>query len=390
MARPPQCPPARGSVVGLAAIAVALLSLTAGAHAQLLGDEAPYFLWADRWVGTVSGSEVLQREMRAQGAYLKMASTSTAEAQVTFNQVEIAGAVVHWWGSANRAHATYRSGVFLNAGASSQVVDSTEGDGEVVLDDDLRFNGLSIDVANRTYTVALNSCTRARCDSITTTRNVGISTPGFARAFGDTKNEQQGVGIVAEVPLPEPGQGLQGAYAPPSAMVAGSKRTLHLDHELAPAHELAAWAAAYRAGYLEARQGQLDTFRDYAAAHCTGGSSLFEPDPTCRAAKRARDQLTENADVATKDFSRVTSALIEVTCPGFTRNLNSYLQRSRDVVLDGPLATYEAVREVLVGAVVEDLKVSYDRLPDFMRCLYDYDTYGAVVTLRLPGTSPTD
>ncbi len=95
-----------------------------------------------------------------------------------------------------------------------------------------------------------------------------------------------------------------------------------------------------------------------------------------------------SADVASADFARVASALIQVDCPGFTRSLNLYLSRSKDVVVDGPSATYEAVRVVLRESITQDLYVSYDRLPDFMKCLYPFDTYEQVVTVELPGTAP--
>lgn len=376
------------SLPWLVTVTAVLIGLGTSGHAQLLGDAGPYFVWPDRWVGTVSGSEVLQREMNAQGAYVKMASTSTADAQVLFNETRVDGAVVRWWGEGIGAHVTYRAGMFLNAGASSQVVDSTEGEGDVVLGQEPRTNGLSIDVAGGSYTLALHSCTRERCDEIPVTRKTTIAMPGMARAFGDAGPDEQGVGITAEMPLPAPGGGLKATFAPPPRPVAGSTQTLRLEHDLTPEFELVVWAAAYRASYVEARQAQLDTFKDYAAKNCSGGSSLFESDPVCRAAARAKDQLDENANLATKDFARVTSSLVLRKCPGFITALNRHLGRSRDVVLEGPIATYRAVREVLFETVVEDPHVSYDRQPEFMRCLYDYDTYEAMVTLRLPGTSP--
>lgn len=363
---------------------VVFLSLSAAAHGQYFGDEAPYFLWPDRWVGTVSGSEVLQREMQAQGAYLKMGSTATVTSDVTIDDRHQMDTIVQWAIENARAHATYRSSIYLNAGASSQVLDSVQGEGDVGLDGDPGLNGMTIDISDGTYILSLHSCTRAKCDSLTLKRSSSITAPGFAKMFADTKQDEQGVGVVAQMSLPDPGHGLEDAYAPAPQRVVGTLRTVRMEHKLDPVFDIASWANTYRASYVAARQGQIATFRDYAAANCGHG----ETTAPCRAARRAQNQLDENADFATADFRRVTEALIAVACPGFTRELNTYLERSSDVVLEGPIATYRAVREALFETVTSDPRVSFDQQPDFMRCLYDYDTYVDVVTLRLPGTSP--
>lgn len=135
----------------------------------------------------------------------------------------------------------------------------------------------------------------------------------------------------------------------------------------------------------KARQSDLAPFAKYTPETCGPETTATSP---CRAAYVARRDLKANADVATGDFERVVRALLGGQCPGFTRALNMFEDRTKDIVIEGPIATYKLVRDVLKLSIVSDPNVSYDRLPTFMRCLYPYKTYLNVVTLQQPGTNP--
>ncbi len=87
-----------GARVSAAVFAALALCATPLAFAQLLGDEAPYFLWADAWTGTLDGKDQIERTMNQAGAYLKTASTVTARANVTFDQSSGLGFTASWSG----------------------------------------------------------------------------------------------------------------------------------------------------------------------------------------------------------------------------------------------------------------------------------------------------
>lgn len=361
------------------------LGIPSAAQAQLLDDAAPYFLWANSWTGTVSGSDVIQRELNTHGAYVKMANTSKARTQVAYDTSNGLGLVESWQGDHNRAHVTYEAGVFLTAQGKSQVVSDTNGEADVQLDNYPESNGVTIDAVKKTYAIALHTCTIIHCDTIPVTNHTSVTAPGFSQAFGGSGPDHEGVGITFRGSLPKLGNGLKGHYAPPGAAVSGATETEVLDYDLRPFFEIDRWAADYRAGYLKARQGELAPFQAYPPAKCDAES---HPSVPCRAATRARRILKANADVATGDFKRVVTALLQGRCPDFTRQLNLSEKRSKDIVIEGPIATYRLVRSVLRRAIVSDPHVSYDRLPAFMHCLYNYDTFLNVATLQQPGTTP--
>lgn len=379
---PPRGKRARAGVRMLVLVVAVLVACgTPFARAQLVGDEAPYFLWADAWQGTLDGTDQTERSINQQGVSLKMASTVTAHAVVAYDQSSGIGFTTSWSGLDNRADVTYRAGTFMTADGQARTVDNRSGEGTVALDGAFVFNGLSVDVLARTYTLAFNTCSPALCDPLTVTRSGSITAPGISVPLGDSGPDEQGVGITVQDDLPDPGQGLRENAAPTPVSVAGTTVTKRLDIDLQPRFDVDAWAAAYRQAFLAAAEGSGAR----AAAEGDVEETCAGPDAVaCRDARA----WSMSADKIRADFARVANALIDVDCPGFTRALNLFLSRNQDVVVDGPAATYDAVREVLQLSITEDLRVSYQRLPDFMKCLYPFDTYEDMVTVDLPGTTP--
>lgn len=375
----------RASVASwLTAIAVATAGLAgaATAHAQLLGDAAPYYLWADAWAGTIRGKEEIKRVMTLHGVHVTLDNTTSASATVDFDQAKGPGAVTNWHGQNGIAHVVFDGVATVHAAGGVNLSSTSKGQGDVRLDPTYSRNGVMIDAGHWTYALAFQTCSSVYCDQIPVKSSVGG--PGFG-AMGATSPDEEGVQDVALKALPDHGQGLHGLDANVTPVGGGTLATT-LNYQLTPRFDVDAWAAAYRAAYIEARRSRLDTFKSYLDSHCHGFWATAW-DTVCRAGNREAEALSEDADVATTDFKRVVRLLIGEKCPGFTRDLNNELGRTTDVVIDGPIATYDAVRKILMRAVVSDRNVSYTRLPNFMQtCLYDYDTFETVVTLKLPGT----
>lgn len=371
------------AAAGLATCALATL---ASARAQLLSDAAPYFLWSDAWSGTITGKEEITRDMSLHGAHVTLDNTTSASATVDYNQFNGRGAVQSWQGQAGKAHLAFEGVATMHAAGGVGLKSTSKGQGDVNLDPSYSRNGVMIDAAHWTYAVAFQTCSPPKyCDKISVTQTTSVGGAAFGN-FGNTAPDEEGVQDIAMAPLPKPGQGLRG-HDENATPVAGGTTATSLDYHLTPRFDIDAWAAAYRAGYIKARQSRLDAFKTVIDSKCHQHFWSMAFSTVCRAKDREKEALSEDADVATSDFKRVVTALISEQCPGFTMQLNKALGRTKDVVIDGPIATYEAVRKVLQRAVVSDPHVSYKRLPNFMQaCLYDYDTFKNVMTLRLPGT----
>jgi len=269
------------------------------------------------------------------------------------------------------------------AGGPTDITLDSHGEGDVELDPDPSHNGVMLDAAHRTYAVLLATFTEKHCDQLTVTQTGSVNAGGLLHAFRATAPDQEGVEAIGTGALREPGHGLSGHDETATPGAGGRNATTSIDYHLEPRFDLDAWATVYRARYVAARQGRLDAFKDYTPEACQ--KKTFQDSP-CLAAARERDALNEDAEVAATDFKRVARALVDVRCPGLTRHVNLDLGRIDDVVAQGPIATYEAVHKILKRAVVSDVHVSYANLPDYMQCLYDYDTFKTVTTLKLPGT----
>ncbi len=366
-------------------LAIPVLGAAPSAHAQLLGDVAPYFLWPDAWAGTLHGRDVVQRDVTMHGATVHMGITTKAAATVRFGTFNGGGFTETWQGKDNTATVDYAAATYMAAGGQATVNQGAKAHGVVHLDTMPADNGVTIDAVKKTFAVALGTCTMARCDRLTTSGHATVTTPHYSHSFHSSQSDAEGVEVVARGHLPAPGTGLHGIFAPGAKAAGGATDETSLSYDLHPTFAYDAWAAAYRAGYLAARQSDLAPFEKYTPEAC--GPETLASSP-CRAAYRARRFLKANADVATADFTRVVKALVNRRCPGFTRQLNLFEDRTKDIVIEGPIATYKLVRDVLRLSITSDPNVSYQRLPDFMRCLYPYDTYRKVVTLQQPGTNP--
>lgn len=356
-------------------------------HAQLLGDDAPAFLWADSWSGRFHGQEVLEQDVSQEGVTFRQTATLTVRSDLAiYDVLNGRGFFETWQGETNNAHVTLGFKAEGQGGTVQAHVAMKPIEGAVGLDDEASKNGVSVDALKKTLTLAVDTCTIVRCDQLKPGHQLSVNAPNVHRTFGGTQPNKQQFAVVVRRPWPKDPRDVSGTYRSGPQSSGSVTKDVTFTYAIHPVYHVDAWAQTYRAGYLAARQSDLAPYKDYTPERC-GPETLAST--TCRAAYRERRTLKANADAATADFKRVVQALIDRTCPDFTRYLNLQEHRTKDIVIQGPIATYKLVQEVLVQSITSDPGVSYARLPDFMRCLYpSYDAYRKAVTMRQPGTTP--
>ena len=361
------------------AAVVAVVILTPRAEAQLVDDDAPWWLWPEVWTGEFEFDETV----RVPG----MVNEETlVKGHLLLDKKLVEGCTSSWVGSAENYAVIESQG----AGKLDEQTEVARIHGRASSSARGRFpladhSGLAISLEKGSYRVHLSARDGAVVEGSAGATGA-VDTTGFSQSTGW---EDHGKVLVefdekGYSPIPDTIGVLEnGELAGAGASDAGF--TSKFRWVLQPEHDIEKWVSTYIELLESERSSFIEKHEDFLEKmDCDGG--MFDPIP-CRAARAALDDVDRRIATLADDCRRVLEMLVNIECPGFSQGMRATPRnwQFESAVCTDPARTCDVIHRHLFdffdAGATGDLLVTYRRLPNHLQCMYDYDDFNRVASL---------
>lgn len=340
---------------------------------QLVDDHSPWWLWADRWQGTLSYDE----KMIAPKA---LDSSTRVRSQLVFEKRTANGCTVTWNGSeANsatidshtRGGFTEQNDVTKLGGQSS---DSMRGRFSLSPD-----SSLEISLEQQEYAINLAAADDATVMSRSRTSSMVQMRGSAPMAVHQDNSGQDPVEFQKSVTaLIPPNRGpLTRTLNEDRDPGGGATHTERTSWSLEPEHDLRRWADDY-AAILEAQRKSRREYWESVQKKCSDSTPKADrwSGQPCRTADAGIRSLDDRVARLQNDCVRILDKLVNRQCPGFAKGMEV---AGKSWVYDhaactGPAQTCELVHRLVFdyfdSKATGDLETTRRRLPQHLQCLY--------------------
>ncbi len=361
------------------AAAVAVFMLTPLAEAQLVDDDAPWWLWPEIWTGEFEFDETVHVPGMVNEETL-------VKGHLLLDKKLVEGCTSTWVGSTGNYAVIESQG----AGKLDEQTEVARIHGRASSSAYGRFpladhSGLAISLEKGRYRVHLSAADGAEVEGSAGATGA-VDTMGFSQSTGW---EDRGKVLVefderGYSPIPDTIGVLEnGELTQAGASDAGL--TSKFRWVFQPEHDVEKWVSRYIEILESERSTFIEKHEDFLEKmDCDGG--MFDPIP-CRAARAALDDVDRRITRLADDCRRVLENLVNIECPGFSRGMRATPRswQYESAVCTDPAQTCDVIHRHVFDYFDSDFKgdllVTYRRLPNHLSCMYDYDEFEQIAIL---------